>query len=180
VVSPFVRRKMALGFYRLDLGKDGLVSQDDLTDLAQHVSERLHIGSGSAEAATISAAFNKVWQAYGQPAAETGNNAISFDDFAAAHDAFLRIPDARARGIGVNAAVFAALDRNGDGKLNAHEYAAFLTAMGVSREDAQTAFQHLDRNGDGSLSCDEMAADWWEYWNSEDRAEPGNWFYGSY
>jgi Ca2+-binding EF-hand superfamily protein len=76
--------------------------------------------------------------------------------------------------------VFAALDRDGDGKLDGREYEAFLTAMGVSREEAHTAFQHLDRNGDGTLSCDEMAADWWEYWNSEDRSAPGNWFYGSY
>jgi hypothetical protein len=71
VVSPFVRRKMALGFYRLDLGKDGLVSQEDLANLGQQVVERLHTARGSAEAAKIAEAFSRVWQAYGKPGDKT-------------------------------------------------------------------------------------------------------------
>jgi Ca2+-binding EF-hand superfamily protein len=180
VVSPFVRRKMALGFYRLDASKDGLVSQEDLASLGQQVVEQLQIAQGSAQSAQIVQAFSNLWHAYGKAADKDGDNTISFDEFAEAHAAFLQTPDARARGVGVNAAVFAALDLNGDGQLDATEYAAFLKPMGVSTADAQTAFQHLDRDGDGFISREEAAADWWEYWNAEDRSAPGNWFYGSY
>jgi EF-hand domain pair len=180
MASPFVQRKMALGFYRLDVSKDGLVSQEDLASLGQQVVEQLHVAQGSPHSDRIVHAFISLWHAYGKPADKDGDNAISLDDFAEAHTAFLQTPDARARGVDVNAEVFAALDRNGDGKLDAHEYAALLKPMGISTEEAHTAFKHLDRNGDGSISCEEMASDWWEYWNSEDRAAPGNWFYGSY
>jgi Ca2+-binding EF-hand superfamily protein len=178
--SPFVRRKMALGFYRLDPSKDGLVSQDDLATLGHQVAAQLQIAPGAAQADKIVQAFVHLWQAYGRAADKDGDNAISFEEFAAAQAAFLQTPNARELGVSINAAVFAALDLDDDGQIDAQEYAAFLKPMGVSSAEAQTAFAHLDRNGDGFLSREEAAADWWEYWNAADRTVPGNWFYGAY
>jgi hypothetical protein len=180
VVSPFVHRKLALGFYRLDLTKDGLLSQDDFESLGQHVAEQLQLAQGSAPAAQIGRAFMNLWEAYYQPADTDGDHAVSFDEFVAAHEARVQSPDARARGVGVNAAVFGALDTDSDGRLALPEYAAFLKALGVSTAEAETAFRHLDRDGDGFLSDEELAVDSWEYWNAEDRSAPGNWFLGSY
>jgi hypothetical protein len=157
-----------------------LVSRADLTSLGQHVVEQLELPRDSAPAAEIAHAFLGVWEAYGAPADADGDGAVSFAEFAAAHEAFLETPDARARGVRVNRALAAALDRDGDGQVDATEYAAFLKPLGASAADARTAVRHLDRNGDGRLSCEELAADLWEYWNSDDRAAPGNWFFGSF
>jgi Ca2+-binding EF-hand superfamily protein len=180
MASPFVHRKMALAFYRLDVSKDGLVSQADLASLGQRVAERLGLPQDSAQAAEIGQAFLSVWEAYGAPADTDGDKAVSFDEFAAAHAAFLETPEARARGVRVNRALAAALDRDGDGHVDATEYAAFLRPLGASAAEARTAFRHLDRNGDGLLSCEELAADLWEYWNADDRSAPGNWFFGAF
>jgi Ca2+-binding EF-hand superfamily protein len=171
---------MALGFYRFDVTKDGLVGQDDAESLGQQVAEQLQLAQGSAQATQIVQAFVKLWEAYAKPADKDGDNVVSFDEFAQAHAAFLQTPNAREQGVGVNAAVFAALDTNGDGRLSLQEYAAFLKPLGVSTSEAETAFRHLDRDGDGFISDEELAEDWWEYWNSEDRSAPGNWFFGSY
>jgi Ca2+-binding EF-hand superfamily protein len=180
MASPFVHRKMALAFYRLDVSRDGLVSQADLASLGQRVVEQLGLPQDAAQAAKIGRAFIGVWDAYGAPADKDGDKAVSFDEFAEAHEAFLKTRNARAQGVRVNRALCAALDRNGDGHVDATEYAAFLEPMGASAADAQTAFQHLDRNGDGLLSCEELAADLWAYWNADDRSAPGNWFFGSF
>jgi Ca2+-binding EF-hand superfamily protein len=180
MLSPFARRKMALGFYRLDPSKDGLVSQDDLASLGQQVVAQLQIAPGSAQADRVIQAFVNLWNAYGRSADKDGDNAISFEEFVEAQATFLQTPNAREVGVGINAAVFAALDLDNDGQIDAQEYTAFLRPMGVATSEAQTAFQHLDRNGDGFLSREEAAADWWEYWNAEDRTVPGNWFYGTF
>jgi len=171
---------MALGFYRLDVDKDGVLRQDGFVSLGQKVAEQLQTSQGSAQAARITQAFINLWEVFGKPADQDGDNAVSFDEFAQAHAAFLQNPHAREQGLSVDAALFAALDSDGDGRLSAHEYAAFLKPLGVSPAEAETAFQHLDRDGDGFISDDELALDLWEYWNSEDRSAPGNWLFGSY
>jgi Ca2+-binding EF-hand superfamily protein len=171
---------MALGFYRLDVDKDGMVRQDDFARIGQQVAKQFHAAEGSGQAAQIVQAFINLWEGYGRPADADGDNAVTFDEFAQAQAAFLQMPDAREQMVGMNTAFFAAVDTNGDGRLSAHEYGAFLKSMGVSSADAETAFQHLDRDGDGFISKEEFAVNSWEYWNSEDRSAPGNWFFGSY
>lgn len=170
---------MALGFYRFDLGKDGLVGEDDFTSLGQQVAEQLECAQGSAPATQIVQAFINLWQAYGKAADRNGDNTISFDDFEA-RAAFLQTPAAREKAVGMNIALFAAIDTDGDGRLSMQEYAAFLKPIGISTAEAETAFQHLDRDGDGFISDDELAVDLWEYWHSDDRSAPGNWFFGAY
>jgi Ca2+-binding EF-hand superfamily protein len=180
LVSPFVQRKIALGFYRFDLDKDGVLREDDAANLGQQVAERLQLAQGSAQAAQIARAYSTLWDIFGKAADKDGDHAVSFDDIAGFHDIRLQTPHAREQGIGAVAALFAAIDTDGDGRLSAQEYAAFLKPMDVSAAEAETAFQHLDRDGDGFISDDELAEDWWEYWNAEDRSAPGNWFFGSY
>jgi Ca2+-binding EF-hand superfamily protein len=180
LASPFVQRKMALGFYRLDLDKDGVLRQDDFARLGQQIAEQLQGAQGSAQTSQIVQGFIKVWEAYGKPADKDGDNAVTFDEFAEAYAAFRKSSHAREQDVGMTTLLFAAIDTNGDGRISAQEYAAYLKPMDVSAAEAEAAFLHLDRNGDGFISADELATASWEYWNSEDRSAPGNWFFGSY
>jgi len=170
---------MALGFYRLDLDKDGVLRQDDFARLGQQIAEQMQ-AQGSARAAEIVQGFISVWEAYARPADKDGDNAVTFDEFAETYEAFRQNADAREQDVGLTTPLFSAIDTNGDGRISEQEYAAYLKPMGVSAAEAETAFQHLDRDSDGFISGDELAVASWEYWNSEDRSAPGNWFFGSY
>ena len=86
---------------------------------------------------------------------------------------------AREQGVTYNKGLFDVLDLDGSGRIGVDEYAAFVQPLGVSGQDAHTAFSQLDRSGDGFLSRDEFAEDLFEYFQSDDRSARGNWFFGS-
>ena len=52
--------------------------------------------------------------------------------------------------------------------------------MGVADQEVRTAFGQLDRDGDGFIERDEFAKDLVAYFQSDDPAERGNWFFGTY
>ena len=49
-------------------------------------------------------------------------------------------------------------DKNDDGVVDAGEFASWLTAVGVDRSQAASAFVDIDTNGDGELSLEELLA----------------------
>ena len=178
--SPFVHRKRVLGFYFFDLSRDGTVTQNDFGTFGRRVAEQLKVPTGTAQYEKITGAFLAAWDAFGKPADKDNDNAITLSEFIDSYIAFLQHPDAKQMVLTVNATFFDAFDGNSDGKIDLAEYTAFLTPAGVSSQNADTAFKRLDRNGDGFISREEFASDWWEYWNSDDRAAPGNCFLGAF
>ncbi|MGH9387651.1 MAG: EF-hand domain-containing protein [Vicinamibacterales bacterium] len=180
MLSPFVRRKVALAFYRFDLTRNGLVSQDDLRTLGRRVAQQLNLPEYTIKHDKIVDAFLSLWASYGKAADANGDNAITLDEYLDAHEKFAQLPNSQDIGLQTNAVTFDAIDVDGDGKIGEREYVLFLKAQGVSANDAHEAFHHLDRDGDDVITREELAADWWEYWNSDDQAAPGNWFYGSF
>jgi Ca2+-binding EF-hand superfamily protein len=180
MASPFLRRKIALGFYRLDLSKDGLVMLEDFEIYGRQVAEQLKLRPGSAEYEKTVRSFAGLWNAFGKAADTDGDGKISLEDFLETHSALQKQPNAREMVEAANAMIFDALDLNGDGKIDEHEYLTVLLPMGSSAEQSRQAFQRLDHNNNGFLSRAEFATALYEYWNSEDPAAVGNWFYGSY
>lgn len=75
-------------------------------------------------------------------------------------------------------AIWGLCDRDGDGRVEAHEFLCFQRAVGTSPENRQKAFDQLDRNGDGSLSVEEILSAYRDYYTSSDPKAPGNWLYG--
>lgn len=57
-----------------------------------------------------------------------------------------------------DAAVFAALDRNGDGQIGRDEFSVRQVHDELRKERQKAMFSHLDKNADGALTRDEMAA----------------------
>jgi hypothetical protein len=58
--------------------------------------------------------------------------------------------------LAAEAEAFAEADANGDGKLNADEFASFTTVMRAKLDALH--FAHLDTDGDGALTPAELAA----------------------
>ncbi|MGH3898545.1 MAG: EF-hand domain-containing protein [Pseudonocardiaceae bacterium] len=76
--------------------------------------------------------------------------------------------------------VFDTIDLDDDGKLSLDEFSLYLQAYGLAAADAATAFEHLDLDSDGYMSRDEFAKNMSEYYISEDRPAPSEWFFGGH
>jgi Ca2+-binding EF-hand superfamily protein len=179
MVSPFQQRKGALAFYRWDRDKDGVVRADDIAQWGQGAAAHLNLAQGSPEYTQITDAYHRIWEFWLKPFDTDQDDALTLDDFLAQLVAF-QDPQAYAQGIQANQELFDLLDRDADGRIGPDEYAAFVQPIGVSDEETQTAFSQLDRDGDGFIERDEFAADLLGYFQSDDRAERGNWFFGAY
>ena len=178
MLSPFRRRKNALIFYRWDQTKDGLLRADDIEAWGRGVAEHLNVAQGSPDYDKIMETYRQMWTFYFKPFDKDNDDALTLDDFFGNIVAF-GDAEARAQGVDYNKGLFDVLDRDGDGRIGPDEYAAFVRPLGVSEQDARTAFGQLDRDGDGSLARDEFAEDLFEYFQSDDRSARGNWFFGS-
>jgi hypothetical protein len=179
MLSPFRRRKNALIFYRFDQSKDGLVRADDIETWGQEEAKHLNIAQGSPQYDTLMETYRQVWLLFFKAFDTDNDNAVTLDDFFENIVVFQE-PEAREQVMSAHEALFDVLDLDDDGRIELNEYTAFVKPLGSSEQDASRAFRHLDRDGDGFISRDEFAQALYDYFHSDDRSAPGNWFFGSY
>jgi Ca2+-binding EF-hand superfamily protein len=180
MLSPFVKRKIALAFYRMDFTKDGLVKQEDLMLWGQKLAEHLKAAKGSTQYDQVTKGFATLWDAWCATVDKDGDGAVTLEEVIENNDALTKLPNPREISVASSKVTFDAIDLNGNGRIDVKEFAAFVAPLGVSEAQAREAFSHLDRDGSGYISRDEFANDWYDYWASDDREAPGNWFYGTF
>ncbi|MDQ1357821.1 MAG: hypothetical protein QOG44_2194, partial [Acidimicrobiaceae bacterium] len=180
-VSEFVKRKLAMAYYRFDFDYDGVVSQGDFERLGVTVATMRGLEPGSPEADQIVDAHKGWWDAYFKGGDADGDGQVTLEEYLAFIDAWVGSdPDAIAHAIEGNELVFDTIDLNGDRKLTFEEFSLYLMAYGLAEDDASTAFEHIDLDGDGFISRTEFAKSITEYYISEERPSPSEWFYGGH
>ncbi|MDQ1367231.1 MAG: hypothetical protein QOE57_3273, partial [Acidimicrobiaceae bacterium] len=180
-VSEFVKRKLAMAYYRFDFDYDGVVSQGDFERLGLTVATMRGLAPGSPEADQIVDAHKGWWDAYFKGGDADGDGQVTLEEYLAFVDAWVGSdPDAIAHAIEGNELVFDTIDLNGDRKLTFEEFSLYLMAYGLAEDDAWTAFEHMDLDGDGFISRAEFARSISEYYISEERPSPSEWFYGGH
>jgi Ca2+-binding EF-hand superfamily protein len=179
-ISDFVKRKLAMAFYRFDRNKDGVVDEADFALLGAAVAARQGAEEGSERHRKIVAAHQSWWEAYFKGGDANGDGKVTLDEYFAHVGAWVRAdPDAIAHAVAGNELVFDAIDVNGDGLLSADEFSSYVQAYGLTDADARTAFSRLDLDGDGTMSRAEFARNISEYYISESRG-PSEWFFGGH
>jgi Ca2+-binding EF-hand superfamily protein len=180
-VSEFVKRKLAMAYYRFDHDKDGVVSEDDFTHLGAEVVRLRGLEPGSAEADEIIEAHRGWWDAYFKGGDADGDGQVSLEEYLAAVGAWVGSDEnAIQHAIEGNELVFDTIDQDHDGKLSADEFSLYLRAYGLTGQDANTAFGHLDLDSNGHITRAEFARNISEYYISEDRSSPSGWFFGGH
>jgi len=180
-VSEFVKRKLAMAYYRFDFDGDGVVSQRDFELLGLTVAELRGLESGSAQADQIVEAHKGWWDAYFKGGDADGDGQVSLEEYLAFVDAWVgRDPDAIVHAIEGNQLVFDTIDLDHDAKLSFEEFSRYLMAYGLADDDANTAFEHLDLDRDRFISRAEFAKAMSEYYISEERPSPSEWFFGGH
>ena len=180
MLSEFQKRKITLAFYKFDTSKDGVVKLEDWDLLGKKVAELQGIKPGEANYQKITSAYRGAWDAFFKPADQDSDNKVTLEEYLNACDRLFQTPNAAETSMVSDRAVFDAIDLDGTGKIDVHEYAIYLKSLGLSEEDAKVAFSKLDLDSDGFISRDEFALNLFAYYQSDDPQAVANWFYGSY
>ncbi|EYF04266.1 EF-hand domain-containing protein [Chondromyces apiculatus] len=179
-ISDFVKRKLAMAFYRFDRNKDGVVDEADFTTLGAAVAALQGVEEGTEQHRKIVAAHQTWWAAYFKGGDADGDGKVTLEEYFAHVGAWVGADaEAMAHAIAGNELVFDAIDVNGDGALSPGEFSAYLQAYGLTDADARAAFSHLDLDGEGTMSRAEFAKNISAYYISEARG-PSEWFFGGH
>ena len=179
-ISDFVKRKLALAFYRFDRDKDGVVDEADFSALGDAVAKLQGVQEGSEQYELVIAAHLGWWEAYFKGGDSDGDGKVTLEEYFAHVGAWLQAsPDAMAGVVKSNESFFDAIDVDGNGELSAEEFSTYLQAYGLTDADARTAFSHLDLDDDGTMSREEFAQNISEYYISDERG-PSEWFFGGH
>lgn len=180
MLSPFVRRKLTLMYYRFDFSKDGVVKAQDLEEYGRQVAEGLKLAKGSPRYNKVVRAVARIWHTFFKLADRDNDNRVELEEYLDTLTAFDQQPDPRKTALTSNAVIAEAVDLDGDGKIEEDTFVIYQKPMGVSEEQARAAFKRLDPTGRGFLTRQEFSACFYDFSFSDDRSHPANWVFGEY
>jgi Ca2+-binding EF-hand superfamily protein len=172
MASDFQRRKISRVFGAMDADHDGFLTESDFRALTARWLA-LRGTDAAAPAGEQLAAIMMGWWGTLDDAAGHGGK-VTLDQVLGVVDELPKMPGAVT---GTAAAMFEAVDENGDGVISAPEYRRMIEAWGGDTP-AGEVFARLDLDGDGRLSRDEFTGHWYEFWAGDDPAAPGSWVFG--
>jgi Ca2+-binding EF-hand superfamily protein len=180
-VSEFVKRKPSMAYYPFDRDKDGVVSEEDFVRLGREVARLRGLDTGSPEADDIVEAHRGWWDAYFRGGDADGDGAVTLEEYLAFVGSWVDSDrDAIDHAIQGNELVFDTIDKDHNGRLSLDEFSLYLQAYGLTADDGATAFRHLDLDSSGFITRSEFAKNISEYYISEARPSPSEWFFGGH
>jgi Ca2+-binding EF-hand superfamily protein len=104
-----------------------------------------------------------------------GTDRVAIGDVLAVVDLLGQMPEAVT---GTAAAMFEAVDEDGDGWISPAEYRRLVEAWNGQETPTAEVFALLDLNHDGYLSRSEFTEHWTEFWAGDNPEAPGSWVFG--
>jgi hypothetical protein len=179
-VAQLLDRKIDVCFGHGDQNGDGVLEGADALALAARIVAYLGEPFGSDKAQALFQAFDTFWRHVSAAVDFNQDGKVTPLEWRTGlRKAFAEDEKGFTEGFRPLAeALWAICDRDGDGRVDAGEFAGFHKAFGTSAENSRISFEKLDRDGDGSLSVEELLTAWKEYYTSTDPDAPGNWLFG--
>ncbi|MGW0394398.1 EF-hand domain-containing protein [Streptomyces sp. NPDC003042] len=177
-VHSLTRAKLQRRFDLFDKDGDGQVNKEDYDHLAARLAEAAGSGPDSEPARRLRREYDEGWLRMCKQLGCGADASMDREEFVGAWHGVQEAYGFTASILPIVDTVIAAMDRDGDGALDAQEFTRWLEAYGVGSGSALEAFERLDRDGDGRISREELAQAFEEFFLSTDASAPGNWLYG--
>jgi len=174
VATDFQRRKLEKVFASFDPDADGVIDELDLLAMAQVWCDTYGAAPNSADWRGIHAAALAMWRSLRAGLGAPADGKLTTDEWVAAMDSpfFPKFVDDAA--IPFSMAVFAAADKDGDGRITAAEMFAGQSRTGMTEAETRAAFEQLDGDGDGFVTAQEYVEAARDFYLSEDPEAAGN------
>ncbi|MFJ9520580.1 EF-hand domain-containing protein [Kitasatospora sp. NPDC101801] len=172
-------RKIDLCFGQVDLDRNGLVDASDVLGLAARTIAASGEDFDSPKAVAMLTAAQAWWRALVADLDTNRDRKIQRHEYRAGMRLLAEAPGAFDDVLRPMAlAVFALMDRNGDGVISAAEFWDFQRAFGSSEAAARFAFEKLDTDRNGVLSEAEVLSAFRGFYTSTDPDQVGNHLFG--
>ncbi|TWV32538.1 EF-hand domain-containing protein [Streptomyces misionensis] len=157
--TSVANERLAKRFDKWDTDGNGVLDAGDFESEAERIAQNLGKNADSPEVQELNNAFRGLYEYLAQKAGVEAGGAISRQQFLdATGDMLFKEGEAsfnRALSPIVKALI-RLCDDDHDGQINAREFQAWLSAVGVPVSQAGESFQKVDKNDDGQLSEDEL------------------------
>jgi len=181
MLTEFQKRKLALGFYKLDTTKDGYLAEDDIIGWGKNIAQLMGLQPDSEEYTRIVTIYRDViWVNFFLPADLDGDGKHTLEEFWTACDQLFQREGFTEIGMEGSRAMYDSVDLDGNGTISLSEYTLYLKALGVAEEHAELAFSKLDLDDNEQISREEFSQAALQFWSSDDKNAAGNWFYGPF
>lgn len=178
-LTPFQRRKLARMFAVYDLDHDGAIRRSDYTRRVEAVARLRGWTHRSPEYERNLKFALMEWEAMCESADIDQDGQVTLDEFLRYGEIFLDDRDAvRSFSRGDAQLLFDAMDVDGDHRISAAEYRAYLDVCGVDPSAADAFFAYADLDEDGKITRVEMSHAVEEFLLSENPEAAGNYLFG--
>ncbi|MGI5472470.1 EF-hand domain-containing protein [Streptomyces sp. CA-132043] len=166
MTTAVANERLEKRFDKWDADGNGILEWGDFEQEAAKIAQNFGADARSKEAKTLREGFRNLFDHLTQAAGAPANGPLTRDQFMSVTQNLIfeggEADFNRALGPVVKGIV-GLCDKNSDGQINAGEFEAWLTGVGVAGSAAQEAFDKVDSNNDGELSVDELLAAVREY-----------------
>lgn len=177
MASELQRRKTALVFTAMDVDSDGFLERDDFAELAARWTVNRGLAPGSLEARKLSAIMMAWWETLLAASDTDRDDKVTLDEVLLVVD---QLPADLTPVMATAAAMFEAVDADGDRRISAAEYRELIETWNGVPTDTDEVFALLDLDGDGHLSQDEFVGLWTEFWAGDNPNAAGTWVFGRF
>ncbi|MEU8637648.1 EF-hand domain-containing protein [Amycolatopsis sp. NPDC048633] len=175
MATDFQRRKISGVFGAMDADDDGYLTESDFRALTTRWLDLRGTDGSTPEGEQLAAIMMGWWATLRDASDRDRDGKVTLDEVLGVVD---ELPKMSGAVTGTAAAMFEAVDENGDGAISADEYHRLIAAWSGVDTPTEEVFARLDLDGDGRLSHAEFTGHWYEFWAGDDPAAPGSWVFG--
>jgi Ca2+-binding EF-hand superfamily protein len=181
MLTDWQRAKAQHFFAVFDTDHDGYLEAADLERVVAKLGRLRTDQAGARHTEQLRKRWRFVWNRMAKVADSNRDGLVTPDEFLRAYERSLGNRVAYSYTMSaIGRMNFDILDANGDGRISLPEYEAFYRAHDLDASQAAAIFARLDTDHDGSITRREGLRHLRDFFKSDDRTRPGNWFFGSF